>query len=307
MKAILITGSEGFVGSHLVDALQDDSYNIIRTCYPLLTTKNPECVPLDITNCEKTMDVIKNSNPDIIIHLAAISSVSKSFRDPLLTYNSNVLGTVNVLEAAKSIKKPVKFIYISTCEVYGGGTDIKETTGITLVNPYAVSKYAAELICTSYSIGLNIECVILRSFTHTGPGQSADFVLPTIARQIVDIEKGKKPREVRLGNLEAVREFMNVLDIVKAYKLAIEKCVTGAIYNISSGKGYSIKQSIDEFQKYAAVEFKVISDTARKRKTDIPVLVGNGEKFTRQTGWKPQVSFSKTIEELLEYWRAQGA
>lgn len=305
MKVVLITGSEGFVGSHLVDTLQEDLYKIVPTCYPLTMPKNRTCIPLDILNREITIEVIKNHKPDIIVHLAAISSVSKSFRDPPLTYSTNVLGTVHLLEAARHLKKRIRFIYISTCEIYGGGGgDIKENAAIKLMNPYAVSKHAAELICMNYSMTNDIDCVILRPFTHTGQGQSVDFVLPTIATQIVDIEKNKKPPLIELGNVAARREFMNVKDVVQAYKLAVEKCKAGAPYNISSGEGHSIAEALDIFRKYAKVRFEVKSDPDRIRKTDIPELIGNGKKFARATGWKPRVPFAKTIEDLLNYWRA---
>jgi GDP-4-dehydro-6-deoxy-D-mannose reductase len=304
MKIVLITGSEGFVGSHLVDILQEDLYKVVPTCYPLLMPKNRTCIPLDILNRELTAEVVKNHKPDIIVHLAAISSVSKSFRDPPLTYSTNVLGTAHMLEAARGLKKRIKFIYVSSCEVYGGGEDLKEDADVKLVNAYAVSKYSAELVCNNYALEKNIECVILRPFTHTGQGQSPDFVLPTIATQIVDIEKNKKPPLIELGNVEARREFINVKDIVHAYKLAVEKCKGSMTYNISSGQGYTIAHALEIFRKYSKVKFEVKIDPERVRKTDIPSLIGNGRKFAKLTGWKPRVPFTKTIEDLLNYWRA---
>ena len=181
MKTILITGAEGFVGSHLTKALKEALYKIVPASYPLLLPKEGKYVPMDILSLEMTKDVLKSHKPDIIFHLAAVSSVSKSFRESPLTYNTNVMGTVNLLEAAKLLKKRIRFIFVSTCEVYGGVENISETAKIVLKNPYAVSKYAAELICKNFTI-YDIECVILRPFTHTGPGQSKDFVLPTIVQ-----------------------------------------------------------------------------------------------------------------------------
>ncbi len=304
MKTILVTGSEGFVGSHLIQVLDEVLYKIEPVCYPLLIPKDGMCIPLDILNLEMTKDVLKLHQPDIIFHLAAISSVSKSFRDPPLTYNTNIMGTVNLLEAAKSLKKAVRFIFVSTCEIYGGGENILETAKIILKNPYAVSKYAAEMVCQNYAID-GIEYVILRSFTHTGPGQVKDFVLPTVAMQIAEIEKNKRPPLIELGNTEVRREFMNIDDIINAYKLAIEKCEPGNIYNISSNRGYTIAQAIEIFKKLSKVKFETKTDPSKIRKVDIPVLIGNGDKFSRLTGWKPRVKFEKTIEDLLNYWRAK--
>jgi GDP-4-dehydro-6-deoxy-D-mannose reductase len=305
MKTVLITGSEGFVGNHLSKALQEDLYKIVQTSHPLLIPENETYVPLDIVNAEMTREVIKTHMPDIIFHLAALSSVSKSLRDRPLTYNTNILGTVHLLEAAAGLDKPVRFIFVSTCEVYGdGGDNITETSSIMLKSPYAVSKYTGELICQNYGV-LGIEYVILRPFNHIGPGQAEWFVIPTIAKQIAEIEKGNRPPLIELGNIEAKREFMNVQDVVNAYTLAIEQCKPGEVYNISSHTGYSIAEAIDAFKKLAKKDFEIKIDPARLRKDDISILIGNGRKFSHLTGWRPKISFTKTLEDLLNYWRAK--
>ena len=305
MKTILVTGSEGFVGSHLLKALGEGLNKIVATSYPLLIPKEGTYVPLDIMNLDMTKEVLKEYQPDIVFHLAAISSVSKSFRDPPLTYNTNLIGTVNILESIKAMKKKAKIIFVSTCELYGGGEDIIETADIDLKNPYAISKYAAELACQNYAIN-DIDYVILRPFTHTGPGQSRDFVLPSIAAQIVEIEKGTKPPLIEIGNSEVKREFMNIKDIISAYKLAITKAKTGDIYNISSNKGYTLKQALSVFQKLSRVDFEIKIDPSKVRKVDIHELVGDGSKFSKLTGWKATFKFEKTLEDLLNFWRAKA-
>lgn len=304
MRRILITGSEGFVGSTLLKILKEGLDIIIPTCYPPLKPPNGKFVELDITNMDMVREVLKIHNPDIIIHLAAVSSVAKSFVARPLTYNVNIIGTANLLECAHFLKKNVKFIYISSCEVYGGGENLNEEAPIVLKNPYAVSKYASELICKDYA-GDNIEVMILRPFNHTGPGQTDDFVLPSIARQIAEIERGKKIPLIELGNIEIKREFMNVLDVVKAYKIAIDKFVPNEVFNISSGESHSLAEAIELFREFARTKFEIKIDPARLRKTDIPVLTGNGEKFSRLTGWTAKIPLRKTIEDLLNYWRAK--
>ncbi|MGB9719978.1 MAG: GDP-mannose 4,6-dehydratase [bacterium] len=304
MNRILITGAEGFVGSHLIKVLKESLDIIIPTCFPLLKPKRGKFVSMDIMNIEMVREVFKSHNPDIIFHLAAVSSVAKSFLDRPFTYNTNIMGTINLLEAAQSLNKKTKFIFVSTCEVYGGGDNLKEDAKITLKNPYAASKYASELICSEYG-NSGIDIVILRPFNHTGPGQSDDFVLPSIARQVAEIERGKKIPLIEVGNIEIRREFINVMDVVLAYKLAIEKCPNGEIYNISSGKGHTLAEAIDLFKKLAKVNFDIKVDPSRLRKTDIAVLIGNGEKFSKLTGWVQKISFEKTIEDLLNYWRAK--
>lgn len=304
MNRILVTGAEGFVGSHLIKILKESLNIIIPTCFPLLKPKHGKFINLDITNIDMVREVFKTHNPDIIFHLAAVSSVAKSFLDRPFTYHTNVMGTVNLLEVAQSLNKKIKFIFISTCEVYGGGENLKEDAAIVLKNPYAVSKYAGELICQEYA-NSGMEIIILRPFNHTGPGQSEDFVVPTIARQVAEIERGKKIPLIELGNTEIRREFMDVMDVVLAYKLAIEKSLVPDIYNISSNKSHSLADIIEIFRKLTRVKFDIKIDPSRLRKTDIPVLIGNGEKFSRLTGWKPKRNLEKTIEDTLNYWRAK--
>lgn len=304
MNRILVTGAEGFVGSHLVRILKETLNMVIPTCYPALRPKRGKYIDLDIMNIDMVREVFKSHNPDIVFHLAAISSVAKSFIDRILTYNTNIIGTINLLEVAQSLNKKIKFIFVSTCEVYGGGEDLKEDSLINLKNPYAVSKYAGELICKDYA-GYNIEIMVLRPFNHTGPGQSDDFVLPSIAKQIAEIERKKKIPLIEVGNLEIKREFMNVIDVALAYKLAIEKFIPSEVFNISSGQCHSLGEAIELFRKFAKVNFEIKIDPARLRKTDILVLVGNGKKFSNLTGWSPKIPFEKTIEELINYWRAK--
>lgn len=304
MKTILLTGSEGFVGSYLLKLLKETLYKLVPVCYPLLRPKRGKYIPLDIMNLEMTRVVVKSNKPDIIFHLAAVSSVAKSFRDRPLAYGTNITGTVNLLEAAQTLGKPVRFILVSTCEVYGGGENLDESAPISLKSPYAVSKYAAELIGHDYAAA-GIEFVVLRPFNHTGPGQPDDFVLPTIARQIADIEKGQRPPLIEIGNTEISREFMNVNDMVQAYRFALEKCQSGETYNIASGQVHSVAQGITALMKRARVKFDVKIDPTRIRPSDIPILTGNGKKFSHLTGWHAKIPFEKTLEDLLNYWRAQ--
>lgn len=305
VKVIFVTGCEGFVGTYLVKVLRESLYKVEATCYPLLLPKKGTCKPLDILNQDMTMERIKESEPDVVFHLAAVSSVSKSIRDATLTYDTNIMGTVNILEAIKKLDRTVRFMFISTCEVYGGGGEaIAEDAPITLNNPYAVSKYAAETVCQDY-VRQGFDCVILRAFTHTGPGQARDFVLPHIAAQVAEIEKNKRPPLVELGNIDVVREFINVADMVDAYSKAIDGCETGNVYNIATGRGYSIRDAVEIFKRISKTPFEVKIASSRIRPNDNAQLIGNGEKFRQATGWQPHYAFQKTIEDLLNYWRAK--
>lgn len=304
MKTVLVTGSEGFVGSHLIKALDESKYEIVATCLPQLLPKKGKYVALDILNLDLTVEIFKQHNPDVVFHLAAISSVAKSFRDRPIAYSTNIAGTANMLEAAKSLNKEIQFYFVSTCEVYGGGECLSEDAPIVLKNPYAISKYAAELICTDYQNG-GMDVVVLRPFTHTGPGQAESFVLPTIAKQISEIEKGKRAPLIELGNIEARREFLNVNDVISAYVLALEKCSGKETYNVAHGSGYAISELVGIFAALSKKEFELKVNPTKMRKNDIPVLFGDGSKFSRLTGWSPKVKIEKTIEDILNYWRAK--
>ena len=304
MTTILVTGSEGFVGSHLIKALGESSYEVVATCLPQLIPRKGKYVALDILNLDLVVEVVKQHEPDVIFHLAAISSVAKSFRDRAIAYNTNIAGTANLLEAAKSLDKKAKFFFVSTCEVYGGGENLTEDTPVVLKNPYAISKYAAELICNDFQSD-GLDCVIMRPFTHTGPGQAETFVLPTIAKQISEIEKGKRAPLIELGNIEAKREFLNICDIVDAYLLSLGKCKFGETYNISSGRGHTIAELVKMFAGLSKKSFDLRINPVKVRKVDIPVLLGNGSKFSELTGWSPKVKIEKTLEDLLNFWRAK--
>jgi len=304
MKTVLVTGSEGFVGSHLIKALDRLKYEVVPACLPQLLPKKGKYVPLDVLNLDLAIEVFKQHDPDIVFHLAAVSSVAKSFRDRPTAYSTNIAGTANLLEATKSLKKNPRFFFVSTCEVYGGGEHLSEDAPIILKNPYAVSKYSAELICNDYQRD-GLDCVIIRPFTHTGPGQAESFVLPTVAKQVSEIEKGKRAPLIELGNVEAKREFLNVKDIVSAYGLAIEKCTGEETYNIAGGKGYTISDVVSIFAALSKKTFDLKVNPTKMRKNDIPVLLGDGEKFAHLTGWSPKVKIEKTVEDLLNYWRAK--
>ncbi|UCD06685.1 MAG: GDP-mannose 4,6-dehydratase [candidate division WOR-3 bacterium] len=304
MKTVLVTGSEGFVGSHLIKALDESKYEIVATCLPQLLPKKGEYVALDILNLDLTVEIFKQHNPDVVFHLAAVSSVAKSFRDRPIAYSTNIAGTANALEAAKSLNKDIQFYFVSTCEVYGGGEWLSEDAPIVLKNPYAISKYAAELICADYQRD-GMDIIILRPFTHTGPGQAESFVIPTIAKQISEIEKGKRAPLIELGNIEARREFLNVNDIISAYVLALEKCTGKETYNVAGGSGYAISELVGIFSALSKKEFELKVNPTKMRKNDIPVLFGDGSKFSRLTGWSPKVKIEKTVEDILNYWRAK--
>lgn len=315
MKA-LITGITGFVGSHLAEFLlaksgvevhglqrwRSDMGNIVHLKDKV---KLHEC---DIKDYHSVKSVLSAIKPDKIFHLAAQSFVPASWQAPAETINTNVLGELNIFEAVRELKiNPWIQIACSSEEygmVYENEVPIKETNPLRPLSPYGVSKVAQDLLGYQYheSYGLNI--VRTRAFNHEGPRRGDVFVTSNFAKQLAEIEKKKKPPVLYVGNLDARRDYTDVRDIVRAYWLATEKCVAGEVYNICSGRDWRIKDMLNYLLKLSKSKVEVKQDPARMRPSDVQILLGDNSKFTKQTGWKPEIPFEKTLEDLLNYWRA---
>ncbi len=307
MKSVLVTGAEGFVGSSLFTLLKEDGFDVAGTYLPELQVHGKNYHACNMLDFDSVLQLVKRLKPEVILHLAAVSSVGQSFREPLVTFNANVIGTANFLEAARLTGPDCRFFFISSCEVYGnGGSTITEADPISLISPYAASKYGAELVVNQYYVAYGLKTTILRPFNHTGPGQRDDFILASVARQIAEIERDRKPPVISVGNIEVVREFMDARDIIRAYRLALDHAKPGAVYNIASGAGHSIKDGLELYKKLARKKLTINIDESRFRPHDIMTLVGSGEKFASLTGFRRQIPFEKTLEDLLNFWRAKS-
>lgn len=318
---ILITGITGFVGSHLADYIiknhkgmeihglkrwRSRTDNIIHLKDKV---KYHEC---DIKDAHNVYQIINKVKPDKIFHLAAQSFVPTSWESPAETFEANVVGQCNLLEAVRRFRTsgydPVLQIAGSS-EEYGlvqpEELPVKETNPLRPLSPYAVSKIAQDFMGYQYFKSYGIRIIRIRAFNHTGPRRGEVFVSSNFAKQITEIEKGLRAPVILVGNLEAVRDFTDVRDVVRAYWLATEKCEPGEIYNIASGKGYTIKEVLDKllsFSTHKSIEIK--SDPERMRPSDVPKLIGDSQKFRKVTGWKPEFSFlDQTLKDLLDYWR----
>ncbi len=305
MKAF-ITGIGGFVGKYLAEHLLANGFKVYGIDRQESSIKECSIEACDILDKEKLSAVVERLKPDAIFHLAALSSVSKSFEAAKETKRVNVEGTRNLLDAVAAAKISPIILVVSSLQIYGkpDRLPIREDASLRPASPYAESKAEQERLCREYGDKKKLKIIISRSFNHTGPGQSADFVWPSFAKQIAEIEAGKR-KELNVGNLDVERDFSDVRDIVKAYLLAIKKCKPGEIYNICSGKAYNIGKMLDVMKSYSTAKVKVVVDSSRVRKEDVPVLYGDNSKFAKATGWKPEIPFEKTLKDILEYWRKQ--
>ncbi|MFL1490565.1 GDP-mannose 4,6-dehydratase [Pseudomonas antarctica] len=313
MKHVLLTGANGFVGKVLLDQLLAAGYRVSCAC----TTPSPsphagvEQAVLDIRDpiaCAATMERLK---PTHIIHLAAISHVPTSFREPLLTWNTNVIGSLNLLEAIKQKAPDAFIVFASSSEVYGeafkAGVALDERSLCLPMNPYAASKLAAELAFEQY-FKQGVRGVIARPFNHIGSGQSPDFVTASFARQIALIESGKQAPIMQVGNLEACRDFLDVRDVCAAY-LQLLELGDGRdhprLFNIASGQACKIRDILDEMIGLSTASISVELDPQRLRPSDIPFAVGNCDRIREGLGWQPAIPLKDTLALLLADWRVR--
>jgi len=308
---ILITGVTAFVGSHLADYLIDEEklevYGIRRPrSRDEFTRKEITYHEADVADYTGVSAVVKKVKPDFLFHLAAQSDVALSWKAPSVTIATNVLGTLNVLEAVRHESPDTIIHFAGSSEEYGlvqpNEVPIKETNPLRPMSPYGVSKVAADLLSQQYCKSYGIKVVVTRGFNHTGPRRGEFFATSSFAKQIAEIEGGRDP-VIYVGNLEAQRDWTDVRDMVKAYWLAASLCPFGKPFNICSGRAVKVGDMLNMLLGMASVKIQVEQDEARMRPSDVPILLGDSGRFREATGWEPKVPFEETLEDLLDYWR----
>ncbi|GAI22848.1 unnamed protein product, partial [marine sediment metagenome] len=293
---VLITGITGFVGSHLADFLLGkdniEVYGIERwrsNCENIEHIKDKiGLIECDIRDRSSVKKVIEEVKPDRIFHLAAQSFVFTSWHAPAETLTTNIIGELNIFEAVREIGINPKIHIAGSSEEYGmvhkGELPIKEINPLRPLSPYAVSKVGQDLLGYQYYMSHGLNIIRTRAFNHTGPRRGEVFVCSDFAKQIARIKKGKQEPVISVGNLEAIRDFSDVRDIVKAYWLALEKCKSGEVYNICSGRGYKISEVLEILLTLSKVNIKIRQNPNKMRPSDVPILVGDSSKFRKQTG-----------------------
>ena len=317
MIKILLTGANGFVGQTLSKLIDRQRYAVTHAISPnsslINTAKADQIVSLDIRNEQAVMTVIQRVQPDVVIHLAAISHVPTSFSQPLLTWQTNVLGTVNILEALHKYAPQAFLLFVSSSEVYGeafkSNQPLAEDSPCQPMNPYAASKLAAELACQQY-FKQGLQGVIARPFYHIGTGESEAFVTAAFAKQIAAIEQGLQAPTLHVGNLSASRDFLDVRDVCAAYLALIELRNTlfeQRIFNIASGVACSIQDILNTLVSLSRTPVHVALDPQRLRPSDIPFAVGNNRCLCTTTDWQPQHTIGTALQRLLDDWREKLA
>lgn len=310
----LITGATGFVGSHLVEFLRERDVEIFGTVRWRSNRENldhlsddVELIYADLTDAPSLGRCVEMVEPDLVFHLAAQSFVPTSWKLPVDTVSTNVTGTVNLLEAVRQSSHDPRIQICGSSEEYGlvhpEETPITEKNELRPLSPYAVSKVTCDLLGYQYHQSYGMKIVRTRGFNHEGPRRGEDFVTSTFAKQIAEIEAGKKDPVIHVGNLSAQRDYTDVRDMVEAYWLALQFGEFGEVYNICSGEAWEIRRVLDTLLEFTDVEVSVEAEDARMRPSDVPLLLGDATKFRKQTGWSPKIPFEVTLEDTLDYWR----
>lgn len=315
-KKALIIGAAGFVGGYLSEELLKNGYEVYLTKleFEKIEKSAATVYDMDVTSVTETDAVIADIKPDVVFHLAAQSSVKLSWEKPHLTLNVNIIGALNVLEACRrltEVGKKTKVLLIGSAEEYGKVTPeqcpIKEELQCAPKNLYALSKLTQNGLGKIYSESFGMDIITVRAFNHTGPKQAPAFVLADFCKQVAEIEAGERDAVISVGNLEAMRDFTDVRDIVKAYLLLAEKGRSGQTYNVGRGEAVKISALLEMLLKQAKCPIEVRRDENRMRPSDVPLHVADTTKIRNDTGWCPTVSLEETVKDTLDYWRQVGS
>jgi GDP-4-dehydro-6-deoxy-D-mannose reductase len=302
MSKIIVTGANGFVGPHLVQELLSNGYRVLAIGGRQMSPSHiegQEYMTLDLMNREET-DKIDFSDITGVVHLAGMAAIGPSFDNPLDYINVNIGLEVNLFESALAQKVAPRFVIISSATLYdpAASQPLTEESPVLPNSPYAVSKIGQEQMA-QYYMTRGFETIVARPFNHIGPGQGTGFIVPDLAQQIV------AGGEVLVGNLDAQRDYTDVRDIVRAYRLLLEKGVSGEIYNICSGQPRSGHEILAGLTKVAGVELSVKQDPAKMRPSDTPVISGSHDKVTKDTGWQPEIPLETTLADVIADWRSR--
>lgn len=305
----MIIGAAGFVGSYLIQYLKEDGMEVYATKLPHEKIENEDAriFDLDILDREAIVSLLFEIRPDYIFHLAAQSSVGLAWKNPGLTIDVNIKGSVNVMDAVRELYYKPRVLLIGSGEEYGhikpGETPIGEENMIRPGNIYAATKVCQNMIGNIYAQAYDMELMMVRAFNHIGPTQAPMFVVADFCKQVAEIEQGLRKPVMYVGNLEAKRDFTDVRDVVRAYALLIKYGMPGETYNVGSGYAISIREILDDIIALSPCDITVEVDANKLRPVDVPIIAADIAKIKELTGWEPRISLKQTIKETLDYWR----
>jgi GDP-4-dehydro-6-deoxy-D-mannose reductase len=314
---VLITGVTGFVGPYLAAELAaEPDVELFGMALDAGGAQAAGVLPSgitillgDVTDDGSIRDVLEGARPDVVFHLAGASSGAVAWHRPVACYEVNAVGTLRLLEGIRRLGLAATTVVASSGEVYGSADDeahpLTEDSPLRPLSPYAASKASQDLVAAQYPRAYGMRVIRLRLFNHTGPRHPEQFVASSFARQIARIERGLQEPVLEVGNLDARRDFVDVRDVARAYRLAARREVSGDVFNVCSGHAVSVRHILDLLVALARCEVAVHPDPERMRPADIPLLLGDPRRFREATGWVPEIPIERTLADLLDWWRDQ--
>jgi GDP-4-dehydro-6-deoxy-D-mannose reductase len=309
---ILITGVGGFVGGHLLRHLVETKSDAEFHGTTLAGAPRPDvasltCHNVNLKDEQAVHDLIAQVQPDHIYHLAAQASPRASFKTPWATLENNIHSQLNVIQACVGLNIQPRILVISSAEIYGPvkpeQLPVRENTPLRPTSPYGVSKVAQDMLGLQYHLSHRLPIIRVRPFNHIGPGQSEGFVATDFAIQIARIEAKQQAAVMEVGNLTAQRDFTDVRDVVRAYRLVMEKGAAGGVYNVASGQAHSIQEVLDILLSHSSTSIETRTDPARMLPVDVPVIQGDASLLREATGWQPTIAFGQTLLDVLNECR----
>ena len=291
MPRTLVVGATGFVGGYLVRELENAGHGVVQANFP----------EFNLLNLEQVEKTVQDASPDYVVNLAAVSSVGQSWKDPVMTVDVNIKGTLHLLDSIQKFAPKAKTLLIGSAEEYAPkDSPLKETDALEASNPYGITKVAQENFADLYRKKFGMQIVCTRSFNHTGVGQLLNFALPSFCKQVAEIDKSGKPGKIYVGNLSAIRDFSDVEDVAHVYRMLLETENDYTVYNVGSGKAHSMRELLQMIIDLAKVQIEVVQDPEKMRPVDIPYLCADNsrvQKFWRGT------DIRETIRKMFSAFR----
>lgn len=291
---MLVTGAQGFVGGFLQQHLREMDDEVVAP-------------KVDVTDFDAMATAMREARPGAVYHLASLTHVGESWDAPAETFRVNAMGTLSVLEAARSLNPTPRVLIVGSAEMYGGvrpdELPLTERSPLRPATPYAVSKVSAEYLGVQAWLGYGTPVLRVRPFNHVGPGQSPRFLVSSLARQIVIAERSGAS-SLRVGNLSARRDYTDVRDVARAYRLLVERGTPGEVYQVCSGVDLAVRDIAERLLALSKVRLELEVDSTLVRPVDVPVLRGDPSKLESVTGWRPRIELEATLADTLDWWRA---
>ena len=295
----LIVGGTGFVGRHLAQRLSNR--------YEVVTSGRAD----DIRDPKRMLSLVANTRPEVVVNLAALTTVRETFQSPRETYEVGLLGLLNLFEALKTCDFKGHFLEVSSSEIYGipaaDQLPLTEATPLSPLHPYAVAKLAAEALCHQWRHSEALDIKIARPFTHIGPGQSSRFSVANFVHQVAKIMAGRHEPVVRVGDLTTTRDLTDVRDVVRAYDAIIHQGRSGGIYNVCSGEEIAMRTVLDELIRLSGMDIEIVIDAGLLRRAEQLRLRGIYTALKADTGWQPEIPLISTLKDTLQYALRQSS